>query len=129
MSILSNGIESVIYLVCLVIGKVLHAASACRCLFTSKVASSPLDFRPIRGRDDPWKLKGVILAGGLAEIQARAGEPGEAVKTPRRLLSLPIGFYISIQQLMIDLVWDSIRHDRGFQQLLAGKEKIGQTSK
>jgi len=59
----------------------------------------------------------------------RAGEPGEAVKTPRRLLSLPIGFYISIQQLMIDLVWDSIRHDRGFQQLLAGKEKIGQTSK
>jgi hypothetical protein len=52
----------------------------------------------------------------------RSGEPGEAVKTLRLLLSFPIGFYISIQQLKIDPVWDPIRNDPGFQQLLAGKE-------
>jgi hypothetical protein len=54
---------------------------------------------------------------------------GEAVKTLRRFLSTPIGFYTSIQQLKIDLVRDPIRHDPGFQQLLAGKEQSGLTSK
>jgi tetratricopeptide (TPR) repeat protein len=61
----------------------------------------------------------------LAEIQARAGEPAEAVKTLRRLLSIPAGLLISLQQLKIDPVWDPIRNDPGFQQLLAGKELIG----
>ena len=40
------------------------------------------------------------------EIRARADEPADAVQTLRRLLSLPIGFYISVQQLKIDPVWD-----------------------
>jgi hypothetical protein len=70
-------------------------------------------------------LLGPTYLACLAEIQARTGEPGEAVKTLRRLLSIPIGFYISIQQLKIDPVWDPIRHDAGFQQLLAGKEQMG----
>jgi TolB-like protein/Tfp pilus assembly protein PilF len=61
----------------------------------------------------------------LAEIQARAGEPAEAVKRIRRLLSIPAGIFISLQQLKIDPVWDPIRNDPGFQQLLAGKELIG----
>jgi tetratricopeptide (TPR) repeat protein len=61
----------------------------------------------------------------LAEIQARAGEPAEAVKTIRRLLSIPAGIFISLQQLKIDPVWDPIRSDPGFQQLLAGKELTG----
>jgi serine/threonine-protein kinase len=61
----------------------------------------------------------------LAEIQARAGQPDEAVKTLRRLLSIPAGLHVSIQQLKIDPVWDPIRNDPGFQQLLAGKEQIG----
>jgi len=61
----------------------------------------------------------------LAEIQARAGEPAEAVKTLRRLLSIPAGGLISLQQLKLDPVWDPIRNDPGFQQLLAGKEQIG----
>jgi TolB-like protein/class 3 adenylate cyclase len=65
-----------------------------------------------------------ILAG-LAEIQARAGEPGEAVKTLRRLLSIPAGVCISIQRLKIDPVWDPIRNDPGFQQLLTMKEQVG----
>jgi len=42
----------------------------------------------------------------------------------QRFLSMPIGYYISIQ-LKIDPVWDPIRSDPGFQQLLAGKELVG----
>ena len=38
---------------------------------------------------------------------------------------MPIGYYISIQQMRIDPVWDPIRNDPGFQQLLAGKELVG----
>jgi hypothetical protein len=52
-------------------------------------------------------------------------EPREIVRTLQGLLSLPAGYYISLQQLKIDPVWDPIRHDPGFQQLLAGKELIG----
>jgi tetratricopeptide (TPR) repeat protein len=70
-------------------------------------------------------VRGLILVA-LPEIQARAGEPAEAVKTLRRLLSIPAGLGISLQQLKLDPVWDPIRNDPGFQQLLAeGKELIG----
>jgi TolB-like protein/Flp pilus assembly protein TadD len=70
-------------------------------------------------------LGGPYALAVLAEIQARAGQPDEAVKTLRRLLSIPAGLLISLQQLKIDPVWDPIRNDPGFQQLLAGKEQIG----
>jgi TolB-like protein/Tfp pilus assembly protein PilF len=70
-------------------------------------------------------MGGPAVLAGLAEIQARAGEPGEAVKTLRRLLSIPAGVCISIARLKIDPVWDPIRNDPGFQQLLIGKEQIG----
>jgi hypothetical protein len=70
-------------------------------------------------------MGGPAALAGLAEIQARAGEPGEAVKTLRRLLSIPAGVCISLQRLKIDPVWDPIRNDPGFQQLFAGKEQIG----
>src|SRR4029077_8590680 len=63
---------------------------------------------------------GVPLLAALAEIQARAGQPAEAVKTLQRLLPLPAGFSISIQQLKIDPIWDPIRNDPEFQELLAG---------
>jgi hypothetical protein len=43
----------------------------------------------------------------------------------RRLFSIPAGDSASIQRLKIDPVWDPIRNDPGFQQLLAGKELIG----
>jgi TolB-like protein len=66
---------------------------------------------------------GSIALGGLAEIEARTGHTIEAVKTLQRLLSIPAG--LSIQRLKIDPVWDPIRNDPGFQQLLAGKEQIG----
>ena len=68
-------------------------------------------------------IGGSIALVGLAEIEARTGHTVEAVKTLQRLLSIPAG--LSIQRLKIDPVWDPIRNDPGFQQLLAGKEQIG----
>jgi hypothetical protein len=38
---------------------------------------------------------------------------------------MPVGYYVSVRQLKIDPVWDPIRNDPEFQQLLAGKELIG----
>ena len=70
-------------------------------------------------------LGGPQVLAGLAEVQARAGSPSEAVETLRRLLSIPAGISISIQRLKIDPLWDPIRNDPGFQQLLAGKELVG----
>ena len=61
----------------------------------------------------------------LAEIQARTGAAREAVDNLRRLLSIPAGETISIARLKIDPVWDPIRNDPGFQQLLAGQEHVG----
>jgi hypothetical protein len=70
-------------------------------------------------------LLGATYLACLAEIEARTGDAGAAVKTLQRLLSIPSGYYISIQQLKLDPVWDPIRNDPGFQQLLAGKERVG----
>jgi tetratricopeptide (TPR) repeat protein len=70
-------------------------------------------------------IAGPLLLGGLAEIEARIGKTSEAVTTLRRLLSIPAGLSVSIARLKIDPVWDPIRNDPGFQQLLTGKEQIG----
>jgi tetratricopeptide (TPR) repeat protein len=70
-------------------------------------------------------LAGAFCLAAFAEIQARAGQPAEAVKTLQRLLSIPAGHQTSIQRLKIDPVWDPIRNDPSFQELLAGKELIG----
>jgi tetratricopeptide (TPR) repeat protein len=86
-----------------------------------RLAQQATDLNPI-GKD---ALTGPAFLTALAEIQARTGEAAEAVKTLGRLLSIPAGFTVSIQQLKIDPVWDPIRNDQGFQQLLAGKELIG----
>jgi TolB-like protein/Tfp pilus assembly protein PilF len=68
---------------------------------------------------------GPSFAVGLAQIQARTGEGPEAVKTLRHLLSIPAGIAVSVNRLKIDPVWDPIRSDPEFQQLLASKEAIG----
>ena len=60
---------------------------------------------------------------GLAEMEAWAGEGEAAIKRLRHLLSIPSG--ISIARLKIDPVWDPIRNDPGFQQLLTETEHIG----
>jgi hypothetical protein len=68
---------------------------------------------------------GPSFAVGLAQIQARTGEAPEAVKSLRHLLSIPAGIAVSPNRLKIDPVWDPIRSDPEFQQLLASKAAIG----
>ncbi len=70
-------------------------------------------------------LAGPIFQNGLAQIEARAGAPEEAIKRLRRLLSIPAGGTASIALLKIDPVWDPIRNRPDFQQLLSGPEQIG----
>ena len=86
-----------------------------------RVAQKAADLLPV----EKDALGGPAALAGLAEIQARTGETAAAVKTLRRLLSIPAGVCISTQRLKIDPVWDPIRQDPGFQQLLAGTELIG----
>ncbi len=70
-------------------------------------------------------LAGPSALNGLAEMQARVGQTAEAVKTLHRLLSIPAGLAVSVQRLKIDPVWDPIRNDPSFQQLLTTKEHVG----
>jgi len=70
-------------------------------------------------------LAGPNFQNGLAQIEARAGAPEEAIKRLRRLLSIPAGQVVSIARLKIDPVWDPIRNRPDFQQLLSGPEQIG----
>ena len=70
-------------------------------------------------------LAGANFQVGLAQIEARAGAPEEAVKRLRHLLSIPAGGAVSIVGLKIDPVWDPIRPRSDFQQMLSGPEQIG----
>ncbi len=70
-------------------------------------------------------VSGPGFQSGLAQIEARAGAPEEAIKRLRRLLSIPAGVVASIARLKIDPVWDPIRNRPDFQQLLSGPEQIG----
>ena len=70
-------------------------------------------------------ISGTGLLTNLAQVEARAGETGEAIKILQHLLSIPAGMEVSLARLRIDPVWDPIRSDPAFQQLLAGKEHIG----
>ena len=70
-------------------------------------------------------LAGANFQQGLAQIEARAGAPEEAIKRLRYLLSIPAGGAVSIAALKMDPVWDPIRNRPDFQQLLSGPEQIG----
>jgi serine/threonine protein kinase/tetratricopeptide (TPR) repeat protein len=70
-------------------------------------------------------LTGPYFQNGLAQIEAHAGAPEEAIKRLRRLLSIPAGEAVSIARLKIDPVWDPIRNRPDFQQLLSRPEQIG----
>jgi TolB-like protein/Tfp pilus assembly protein PilF len=70
-------------------------------------------------------LDGPIFQQGLAQIEARAGAPEEAVKRLRHLLSIPSGHRLSKARLKNDPVWDPIRDRPDFQELLSGPEQIG----
>ena len=64
-------------------------------------------------------LVGTYTLFNLASIEARGGRTTAAIDILRRLLSMPAGMEVSIAGLKIDPVWDPIRNDPGFQQLLA----------
>jgi tetratricopeptide (TPR) repeat protein len=68
---------------------------------------------------------GPIFQNGLAQIEARAGAPEDAIKRLRHLLSIPAGHVASIARLKIDPIWDPIRNRPDFQQLLSGPEQVG----
>ena len=70
-------------------------------------------------------LVGNDLLTGLAEIEARTGATADAIAILRRQLSVSAGGSVSIARLKIDPVWDPIRNDPGFQQLLTENEHIG----
>jgi hypothetical protein len=70
-------------------------------------------------------VTGPFFQIGLAQIEARAGAPGEAIKRLQRLLSIPAGGVASIARFKIDPVWDPIRNRPDFQQLLSGPEQVG----
>ena len=70
-------------------------------------------------------VSGPLFQTGLAQIEARAGAPDEAVNSLRQLMSIPAGQWISLARLKIDPVWDPLRIRPDFQQLLSGKELIG----
>jgi TolB-like protein/cytochrome c-type biogenesis protein CcmH/NrfG len=86
-----------------------------------KIAQQALELLP----PEKDAVLGTGNMASLAEIQARAGATRDAVGILQRLLSIPAGEFVSIARLRIDPVWDPIRSDPGFQQLLAGTEHIG----
>jgi serine/threonine-protein kinase len=86
-----------------------------------RIAQKAAELMPI----EKDTLSGAYFQTGLAQIEARAGAPEEAVKRLRHLLSIPAGQVVSIARLKIDPVWDPIRDRPDFQQLLSGTEQIG----
>ncbi|MGH8042390.1 MAG: tetratricopeptide repeat protein [Rudaea sp.] len=62
---------------------------------------------------------GTFQLEGLAEIDAHAGAPDEALKLIRQLLAIPAGQSMSITRLQLDPLWDPLRKDPRFQKLIA----------
>ena len=86
-----------------------------------KLARQAVDLLPPE-RD---ALLGNSNLAGLAEVEARTGAASDAIAILRRLLSIPAGETVSIARLKIDPVWDPIRNDPAFQQLLTTQEHVG----
>jgi TolB-like protein len=70
-------------------------------------------------------LLGNANLAGLAEVEARTGAASDAIAILRRLLTIPAGETVSIARLKIDPVWEPLRSDPQFQQLLTIKEHVG----
>jgi TolB-like protein/Tfp pilus assembly protein PilF len=69
----------------------------------------------------PWekdKYFGVYQLEGLAEIQAHAGAPEDAISLLARLLAMPAGQSVSVERLRRDPLWDPLRDNPRFQALL-----------
>jgi TolB-like protein/cytochrome c-type biogenesis protein CcmH/NrfG len=70
-------------------------------------------------------LFGPATVIGLAEIQAWTGDGNHAIASIRHLLSIPAGNVASIADLKMNPVWNPIRNDPRFQELLTLKEHVG----
>ena len=67
---------------------------------------------------------GVYQMDGLAEIDAHAGAPDEALALIAQLLALPAGQSMSVERLKRDPVWDPLRKDPRFQKLIADGQAL-----
>ncbi|HXX40783.1 MAG TPA: CDC27 family protein, partial [Chthoniobacterales bacterium] len=70
-------------------------------------------------------LVGTYTLFNLAAIEAHTGQAQDAIKILRRLLAMPAGQVATIARLKVDPVWDPIRSQPEFQQLLTGTELVG----
>ena len=61
---------------------------------------------------------GAFQLEGLAEIQAHAGQPEQAIELLQRLLAIPAGATMSFTRLERDPIWDPLRHNPRFEALL-----------
>jgi TolB-like protein/Tfp pilus assembly protein PilF len=86
-----------------------------------KLARQAVDLLP----PEKDALLGNSNLAGLAEVEARTGAASDAIAILRRLLTIPAGETVSIARLKIDPVWDPIRNDPSFQQLLTTHEHVG----
>jgi TolB-like protein/cytochrome c-type biogenesis protein CcmH/NrfG len=73
--------------------------------------------------EDP--LEGPDREEQMAEIYALLGNADEAIPILKKWIQLSPSTSITPALLRIDPIWDPIRNDPRFQQLLAGKEQIG----
>jgi serine/threonine-protein kinase len=70
-------------------------------------------------------LVGPTTLLNLAEIECRSGKTTEPIEILRQLLSIAAGPKVSVPTLRINPLWDPIRNDPGFQQLLTMREHVG----
>jgi len=68
------------------------------------------------------KYFGVYQLEGLAEIDAHAGAPDEAIQILGQLLAIPAGQSVSVERLKRDPLWDPLRTDPHFDALLKKTE-------
>ena len=72
-------------------------------------------------------LSGPAYVGRLAQIYARLGEPDQAIELLRQLLAMPAGVVVSPALLRIDPIWDPLRSDPRFLELIDGAESAAAT--
>lgn len=87
----------------------------------ARIAHRAMDILP--PSKDVLASEGLLV--GLAEVSAHCGKAADAINILHEQLSAPSGGFVSIPLLKIDPMWDPIRNDPGFQQLLTVKEHVG----
>lgn len=70
-------------------------------------------------------LVGTYTLYNLAAVKARTHDATGAIDILKRLLAMPAGQEVTIVALKVSPIWDPIRNDPGFQQLLSRGELVG----